>query len=218
MAEGVEAERREIQGQEHLAEVGPVVARFQGVGGVGDQVVVLRHKALEGADNPHQLAADGDFAHGGGGLGRCDRQVVRPLVAVGEPDALDGFADVHHSGCDVHVLPLQAADFADAQAALQADEEPEVAEGEVLLQVSVEHFMLLPGEHGHRGLYSGGRREVDIEGGVWPRAGLLAVAENHFQDHQRVLNALPAQPGGQFLIYKRLDLRFPDGLLPGKER
>ena len=89
-----------------------------------------------------------------------------------------------NAGGDVDVTPLKAADLADSQTGVQADEDTEVAKGKVALEVLQERLLLGPGEDLQAvGLLCGGGK-MNLEFRVQPGAGLLAVTQNHFQNRQ----------------------------------
>ena len=66
--QGVEADGRNVEPPQELAEVCPIVAGLHRGGGVGDDVMVGPHDLDERAEGLHQGPANRDVAHGVGGL------------------------------------------------------------------------------------------------------------------------------------------------------
>ena len=133
----------------------------------------------------------GNLADGVLGLWSIDDQFCAPFFIIGQVNPLDGFVYADDAGGHIHIIPLQGADFADTEAGIEADENAQVLEREMLFHIS--HQLPLFGD----------RKDIDFVplplgriDNVHPvalhQAMFRAIPKNHSQDHHYIADCFPA--------------------------
>ena len=218
VAQGVEAHRGDSQMVKDAQEIVPVVAGLQRSGGIGHHEIIRVHNPQECPDGCGQGLGDGDVADRRNGLGRADGEIILLLPAVGKIDAGKGFAHVKDAGGHIQVFPLQGADFADAKAGVEADQDAQIPEGEVGFEVRCQALLLGQREDGKGFLLRCGCGVMNASLHVGPEASPFCETEDHPEDQEGVLDGFRGEPFGQEPVHEGLDFIRVDGKMPSEGR
>ena len=206
VAQRMKAYGRDVQPPQQPGEVIAVVARFQWGGRVRNHKILRVDDLPQRAQNRGQGPGDGDVPHGCRSLGRADAQRILPLTAVRKPHSRNGLAHANLPRTGVDILPLQRADFTDPKPAVEADEDPQVAKGEVFLQMPDQPLLPVECKNRHPAQRHRPGGEIHAEVEVLPEAQALAVAVDHLQNQDRILHRLGRQPLAQKAVGIRLHI------------
>lgn len=208
VSQGVEAQGRNVQRQEELVVVVPVVAGLQWLWGIAEHVILRAHELRQRPDPGQKLPRQGNVPQAGRRLWGADGDGVLLDGAVGKIDTLDGPPDAEDAGAGVQILPLKAAYLANSETALEADEYAQVPEREVLLEIIYEFSLLMSGEDGRNAFLPAHAGEVDLAVVLRPCAQPGAMSPDHLQNQQAVLDRLDAVALGKHPVDPGLDRCF----------
>ena len=210
VAEPVKLEAGEIKLVDQRIVIRAIDAWLGRLGVVGEHIEVGADYAEEWLEKATEFIAQRYVADGALRLGHSFDQlrVTRP-IGVDDLDALERATNADDFLCRVDIRPFQGTELSDAYASAQADEDTQVAEGEMLTNEAHNTTLIVTGKDVKAGVRVR-CRIADLNGCSRPVVVLRPIAAHHFEYDNEVFDGFRTQPRINFCEHEGLHGVFID--------